>query len=73
MHKSVRSFSLSKYSSLVFVSREIRARLIVLTLTEPIFKAVPPIELINPFSVLKLFTSLLNIHNYSLRNYRYNR
>ena len=39
------SWSSSRYSSSEFVSSASRARLIVLTLTDPTFSAVPPIEL----------------------------
>ena len=45
MQSKVFSFNVSIYSSLVFDSYEILARLIVLTLMLPTSKAVPPIEL----------------------------
>ena len=59
---STMSFNAARYSSSVLCSRAIRARLIVETLTEPTFKAVPPMLLKYPKSSILLFSlqQLLN-------------
>ena len=51
----VRFRSSFKYSSSLFVSSAILARLIVFTFTDPTFRAVPPIELKYPKSSRLLF------------------
>ena len=52
MSKVTLSFKIEiNFSLSLLASKEILAKLIVLTLTEPIFKADPPIELMKPSSL----------------------
>lgn len=46
------SFNRFKYSCSLLLSRAILAKFTVLTLTEPTFSAVPPIELKSSYSIL---------------------